>query len=55
MSERVSDCCVTPREQFVQLYHAKNKIPFEEIMMMMMMSALYKTNMISWIFTVLTH
>ncbi len=54
INEWVSDYCVMPREQFFQLYHGKNKIHFEEIMIMMM-SALYKTNMISWIFTVLTH
>ena len=36
-----------------QLYHGENKLIFNE--MMIMMSTLYKTNMLSWIFLVLTH
>ena len=35
-----------------QLYHGKNKLIFDE---MMMRSALYKTNTLSWIFIVLAH
>ena len=35
-----------------QLYHGKNKLIFNE---MMMRSALYQTNMLSWIFIVLAH
>jgi len=36
-----------------QLYHGENKLIFNE--MMMMRSALYKINMLSWIFIVLPH
>ena len=35
-----------------QLYHDENKLIFNEIMMM---STLYETNMLSWIFIVLAH
>ena len=31
---RVSDCCLTPSEQFFQLEHGKNKMHINEIMMM---------------------
>ena len=34
----VSDCCLMPTQQFFQLYHGKNKLSFNE---MMMKSALY--------------
>jgi hypothetical protein len=34
-----------------QIYHGKNKLQFNE----MMMSTLYYTNTISWIFIVLAH
>jgi len=37
----------------VQLYHGKNKLLLNE--MMMMMSTLYKTDIVSWIFVVLGH
>jgi hypothetical protein len=36
----------------VTVYHGENKVPVDELMMM---STLYKTNMLSWIFTVLAH
>ena len=47
-SECVSDCCLTP----TQLYHGENKLIFNE---MMMKSALYYTNTLSWIFILLAH
>jgi len=34
----VSDCCLTPTQQFFQLYHDQNKLIFNE---MMVMSAKY--------------
>jgi len=39
------------KRAIIQLYHGENKLDFEE--MMMMMSTLYKTNMLSWISIVL--
>ena len=51
-NEWVSDCCLTPSEQFISVYHDEKKLNFVE---MMMMSALYQTNMFSWIFEVLAH
>ena len=49
----MSDCCLTPSQQFFQLYHGENKLIFNE--MMMIRSALFLTNMLSWIFIVLAH
>ena len=46
--EWVSNCCLTP----LQLYHGENKLIFNE---MMIRSALYQTNTLSWIFIVLAH
>jgi len=43
------------QKSIFQLYHDKNKWHFDEMMMMMEMSALYKTNMLSWIIIVLAH
>jgi hypothetical protein len=37
-SEWTSDCCLTLTQQFLQLYHGKNKLIFKE---MMMRSTLY--------------
>ena len=31
--EWVSDCCLTPIQQFFQLYHGENKLIFNETMM----------------------
>jgi hypothetical protein len=39
-----------PKRVIFQQYRCKNKLHFDE---MMMMSALYYTNMLSWIFIVL--
>ena len=48
-----SDCCLTPTHQiFVQLFHGENTLIFNE---MMMSSALYSTNTLSWMCTVLAH
>ena len=38
MNHWVSDCCLTPTQQFFQLYHVENKLIVNE---MMMRSALY--------------
>jgi len=38
-----------------QLYLGENKFYFGEMIMMMMMSALYWTNTLSWIFIVPAH
>jgi hypothetical protein len=38
LSAQVSDCCIVPSEQFIQLYHGERKMQFDEVMMM---SALY--------------
>ena len=43
------------QESIFQLYYGKNKWHFDEMMMMMKMSALYKTNTLSWIIIVLAH
>jgi hypothetical protein len=48
--EQISDCCLTQNEQFFQLFHGKNRLHSDE---MMMMSILYTTNTLSWIFIVL--
>jgi hypothetical protein len=48
----MSDCCLTPNQQFFQLYYGENKLMFNE---MVMKSALYYTNTLSWIFIVLAH
>ena len=50
----VSDCCLTPNEQFCRYMMARTSyIRYHE---MIMMSALYKTNTLnSWIFIVLAH
>ena len=32
LSEWVSDCCLKPREQFIELYHGWNKLYFDEMM-----------------------
>jgi hypothetical protein len=45
LSEWVSDCCLKPREQFIELYHGWNKLYFDE-----MMSTRLYTNTLSWIF-----
>jgi hypothetical protein len=37
----------------VTIYHGKNKLYFNE--MMVMMATLYETKMLSWIFIVLVH
>ena len=54
VSEGMSDCCLTPIQQFFSciVYHGENKLIFNE---MMMRSALFLTNMLSWIFIVLAH
>ena len=44
-----SDCCLTLT---FQLYHGKSKLIFYE---MILRSALYQTNMLSWIFIVQAH
>ena len=39
-----------------ELYHGENKLSFNEMMMIMIMrSALFQTNNLSWIFIVLSH
>jgi len=45
-------CILLSEWVIFQLYHGKNKIIFNE---MMMKSSLYKTNTLSWIFIVLAH
>ena len=52
VSEWVSDCCLTPIQQFFAVYHAVKKLIFNE---MMMRSALQHPNTLSWICTVLAH
>ena len=48
---RVSDCLM-PNAVIFQLYHGENKLIFNE---MMMSSAFYQTNMLSWILIVPAH
>ena len=45
VSELMSDCCLTPTQQFFQLYHGE-KLIFNK---MIMRSVLYNTNSLSWI------
>jgi hypothetical protein len=52
IDEWVSDCRLTPKWAILQPYHGENMLNFDE---MIMMSALHYTNMLSWIFIVLTH
>jgi hypothetical protein len=47
----LSDCCLTPSEHLFQPYHGENKLHFD----IEMMSALYLTNTLSWIFIVIAH
>jgi hypothetical protein len=47
----IKDLLQSTATQIFQLYHGENKLIFNE---MMMRSALYKTNMLSWIFIVLS-
>ena len=44
--EWVIDSCLAP---IFQLYHGKNRLIFNDMMMIMTRSALYYTNMLSWI------
>ena len=52
INKAVSDCYLMPNEQFFQLYQGKNKLICNE---KKMMSTLYKTNKIKWIFIELPH
>ena len=49
--ERVSDL-FNAKQIIFQLHHSENKLYFDE---MMIMSALYETNTLSWIFRVLAY
>jgi len=48
----LSDYCLTSIQQFVHLYHVANTLVIDK---MMMRSALYWTNTLSWIVIVLAH
>ena len=48
----VIDCCLNTNTAIFQLYHDKNRLIFNE---MMMRSTLYKINTLSWIFIMLAH
>lgn len=52
MSERVCDCCFVPTWAIFQLYNGKEKLQFDEIIMMF---ALYWNNVVSWIFIMQAH
>jgi hypothetical protein len=47
----VRDCCLTPNEQYFQLSW-REQGTFDE---MMILSVMYKTNTLNWIFIVLHH
>ena len=52
MSEWLSDCCLMPIQQFFSYSMSRTNYLFNE---MMMRSALFLTNTLSWIFIVLAH
>ena len=51
-----SEYCLTPNEQFFSYIMARPSFIFDEMMMMSLMkSTLFYTNVLSWIFIVLSH